>query len=253
VRKLSDWAINSADPQKTQEVLQELKGLLASAGTSDDKRQRYFEAIDFAELRLSECFASSFAGGGWIDLIHTPRYWEIQRTFRATEQPHHQLNAELSAQHRQVESAIHSLQAVTEQMASGYPNAVGLVLDTNIHLHFKPFWELPWNDLVDCREVRLIVPTVVIWELDNKKNAGGKRGDRASLRLKKLRELLHDGRGPVEVGTGVSVEVPFGFDLLDVSNADEAILATATGLSGRFKKGSVLSPATTRCSYKRGL
>ena len=234
---LAQFVVESPDPEGTLKVLLELQRLLSNAGGGVDRRRAYFDAIDFAEVQLSQCLTSPFAAGDWIALFHTPRYWEIQRTYRATEQPHEQLNAELATQVRQVGSAVESVRAVASQQALGFQDAVRVVLYTNIHLHFKPFWELKWTSLIGHAEVRLIVPTIVIRELDNKKNAGGKTASRAASRLKHLRALLLDGRGPNEVREGTTVEVPYGFDGLDASNADEAILATAVGLSGRRGQG----------------
>ena len=80
------------------------------------------------------------------------------------------------------------------------------------------------------------MPLVVVKELDDKNNtARGKLSKRANRSLKELRACLADGRGPEQVGnrSGVTVEVSLGFDDLDRSNADQAIIDVARGLSFR--------------------
>ena len=90
--------------------------------------------------------------------------------------------------------------------------------------------------------MRLVLPLVVIRELDDKKNGGGKLGQRAGRTLRDLRRDFDKQRGPVEVKdrSGVTLEIPFGFDAPSSENCDEEILSTALALSERPSSGLVV-------------
>ena len=83
-----------------------------------------------------------------------------------------------------------------------------VVLDTNIYLHFKSFEEIPWKDELGYDDITILVPSVVVEEVDRKKdNERGKVQKRARAVSRRLGELLIDekpGKYPL-----VFVESPY--------------------------------------------
>ena len=50
------------------------------------------------------------------------------------------------------------------------PKELLLVLDTNTHVHFRPFTEVDWCSIFAAKRIRLLVPLIVLDELDKIKN-----------------------------------------------------------------------------------
>ena len=66
-----------------------------------------------------------------------------------------------------------------------------LVPDTNLFIQCLPLGELPWSDLGDFEEIRLIVCRPVQREIDNQKNRGNDRvGKRARTAYKLFRNII---------------------------------------------------------------
>lgn len=78
-------------------------------------------------------------------------------------------------------------------------------LDTNIFLHFQFFTEIPWNELLKVHSVILVVPPIILKELDKHKynHPSEKIKDRAKKVTKKLAELL---RSKSEVRSKVKIQ-----------------------------------------------
>ena len=112
---------------------------------------------------------------------------------------------------------------------------MAVIPDTNIFLHYTFFSEIAWNRLEGFREVRLVVPLLVIEELDSQKFARGANAPRRRARkvLRALREIRGDlpPESPAEVRAGVDLQV-----LMDPRhharnpNDDEEILDRADSL-----------------------
>lgn len=45
-----------------------------------------------------------------------------------------------------------------------------IVLDTNIYLHYLPFEEIPWSDLLGTKDVVVVITATILEEIDNKKD-----------------------------------------------------------------------------------
>jgi len=76
-----------------------------------------------------------------------------------------------------------------------------LVYDTNSLMHYQPPGLIDWAALAPAPQLRLVVPLVVIDELDRKIYAGSeKMARRATAALRALDQLL-DGAGPGAAGT----------------------------------------------------
>lgn len=66
-----------------------------------------------------------------------------------------------------------------------------IFLDTNIFLHFKKIDQIPWDILTNSRECTVIVPFMVVKEIDKKKRVGGRIAQRAR-QAEKLIETCMD-------------------------------------------------------------
>lgn len=64
-----------------------------------------------------------------------------------------------------------------------------LFLDTNIFLHFQYFEQIPWGNLVDDTEFKIIESDIVAWEIDKHKD--GSRG-KIQKKAKVISKLLGD-------------------------------------------------------------
>ncbi|MEZ5406493.1 MAG: PIN domain-containing protein [Acidimicrobiales bacterium] len=187
---------------------------------------------------------SLFGFGAWMSEFNTDRYWQIEQGVEPrTMDQQHRVQSEIEWQIGRVENAVRALGPIVDQESMGALGAVRAILDTNIYLHYKPLHDILWLNVLDAPSVRVIVPLAVVRELDDKKNyASGRLSRRADDRLKLLRKLLDDGRGPTAIPKrrGVTIEVPLGFDDLDRRNVDEAILTVTSMLNGRGSPGAIL-------------
>jgi hypothetical protein len=126
-----------------------------------------------------------------------------------------------------------------------------LVYDTNSLMHFQPPDAISWNAVAKVTAARLIVPLVVIDELDAKKYAGSeKMAKRAAGALRALDQILDGAQPGAPVAlpdrAGVSVEV-----LLDedghtrAASADDEIIDRAVLLGQLAGKPVTLVTADT--------
>ena len=105
-------------------------------------------------------------------------------------------------------------------------------LDTNIYMHCKPADQIDWGKVISDDEVEIVVPRVVIGELDNHKNGHPdiKLRHRARERAEQLKGWLRGG-GRVREGTTVKrFKLSPAFDFqehdLDKSKPDDELIAS---------------------------
>lgn len=66
-----------------------------------------------------------------------------------------------------------------------------LFLDTNIFLHFKPFNEIPWANIVGSSSYTIVIPLTVVDELDKQKSSPGSRtAKKAKSILPKIEDII---------------------------------------------------------------
>jgi predicted ribonuclease YlaK len=108
-----------------------------------------------------------------------------------------------------------------------------IVVDTSAIVLEGQFDTFDWEPIVNNVCVRLIVPILVIRELDNLKNFG--KEPKARRRLRRIQELLDGkGRGPAQVRPGVTIELlmnPPRHSPLPIN--DEEIVSRAMYVKGR--------------------
>ncbi|WP_329311074.1 PIN domain-containing protein [Streptomyces sp. NBC_01262] len=173
----------------------------------------YLAWADTCESRLRAVFAEPDITAR----LHTQRYWHLYR--------HHEVEAddvwvntnlpvpdpagqEVAAQL----TYLASIARQTEQLGAlaERPGRV-LVYDTNSLMHYQPPDAIEWAKLVKASAVRLVVPLVVVDELDRKQHEGSeKMAQRARRALQELDKIL-DGTQPGEAAplperAGVSIE-----------------------------------------------
>ena len=157
--------------------------------------ERYFKLVDEAEQALRNVFAD----GELADALHSERYWHIRRYWEnrptayigaSDEQKWMQrdsqsislIKSELRRQLERLQAALAHLKLF---MPLVYPSPSLLVLDTNVFVHFDPFrYEIDqakWCEIVQMpkrAEFRLIVPVVVLDELDRRAHSGDRNVNR---------------------------------------------------------------------------
>lgn len=170
-------------------------------------------------------------------LLHTERYWQIRRVGDGDARPIELINAEIRFQKERADDIATHFSAMASQNQQAGDAAVRVVLDTNVFLHYRGYDEIDWINELKEPAVRLVCSIVTVRELDDKKNGGGKLGERAGRCLSLLRRhLAGQSRGPAPVPgrVGVTVEVPVGYDHIGTENADQDVIDTAVlmGKSG---------------------
>jgi predicted ribonuclease YlaK len=63
-------------------------------------------------------------------------------------------------------------------------------LDSNVYVHCRPFQEVLWPDVLKVDRVRIVMPYVVLDELDKVKDMKGDRSDRARTVIKVIDGLI---------------------------------------------------------------
>lgn len=82
---------------------------------------------------------------------------------------------------------------------------IACFLDTNTFLHYRQFHEIDWCALLTADEVLLVIPTIVVRELDQKKFSASdpKIRKRAVKVISKFRSISKDKCEPYSVRSGV--------------------------------------------------
>jgi rRNA-processing protein FCF1 len=195
-------------------------------------RDQYVQAIEEAERHMRTWFVSD----DWLERLHTERYWKICELREDSPRPFPLISQEVERQAAWLDEVIVELEAIAAEDDAADLGATRAIVDTNVHLHFRPFDEVNWPAQLGVKSVRLLVPIAVLRELDEHKNRGRDPiGHRAGARLAAMhRSLEGHGRGPAFVRQGVTVEIvlnPHGH--VRHPNNDEEILDCAEVLAPR--------------------
>ena len=203
------------------------------SGTDGQVRDAYLRNIEAVELALE----SMLRGWGWRERVLSDRYWRIRSSGADSLRIWPMIDAELRGLEQWLDELIASLEVYVEEDQAANPNALRAILDTNVYLHFRLFSDLTWSSALGIPgPVRIILPMVVLQELDQQKNVGRKPVNQQARRvLRTLQELLEGhGRGPVAIGDQQTMEVA-----RDVPGhvphpvPDEELLDRAEALEGR--------------------
>ncbi|MEU8688830.1 PIN domain-containing protein [Streptomyces sp. NPDC048665] len=163
---------------------------------------KYLHAVDLANPHLRQAFIEPDLAEG----LYTRRYWHLLANGDDTRQHLAVIREEVELQLRAMEKAKEQLESL--KSFASRPGEI-LVFDTNMLLHWEPMTVVPWPQQVKADEVRLIVPMVVIEELDRKKYADSSTAKAAVKAIRMIERLLRDTApgSAVPVRDGTTLEV----------------------------------------------
>jgi len=145
----------------------------------------YMQWIEDAERRLPLYFDDQAV----VDALYSERYWHIRAIGAETARPSPLIQAEVEARTRSLELIRDQLRHYQELLTPAGAELV-VVPDTNVLMHGQLFTQMDWRKAMGSETVTLVLPLVVLDELDDKKNAG-ERG--AATTLRALDELVVAG------------------------------------------------------------
>ncbi len=215
--------------QQMTELQQQLRNGQSAFDASDG--QRYFltslEAIE-------STFSHSFEGQDWYDQLYSPGYWAIRAMTPDTTRPVLLLRSEVGRILRWLDDIEVELKRISQQDEWDDRSIPRIVLDTSAIVREGEFDTFNWEPVVNSACVRIILPILVIRELDNLKNVG--KEPKARKRLRRIYELLEDhGRGAAPIRPGVTIELlmnPRRHVPLAIN--DEEIIGRVQYLKGRL-------------------
>ena len=150
--------------QTTDQQLGELQG----GGSPHEKFERYFQWAADSALRLRGLLSEKAIG----ELVFTPSFYAILQVGPPTRTAGGMrlLGVEIETRRRVLQAAIDELRG---QVARWSEDELLVVLDTNVYVHGdRKIDEIDWLDLTSHAEpVRLLIPMVVVDELDNLKRS----------------------------------------------------------------------------------
>lgn len=190
-------------------VVTRLDGLLADASLIEGAAgvdqivlaHRYLRWCEQVEQHLQ----ASFADAGLARGVFTPRHWQIRAVSQDTRMVFGMIEGEVREQ-------VRVLGALREQIVH-YARLLrpdedeGLVLvDTNVYAHGQPFEQVRWQSLVKSKVARLVMPLIVVDELDKLKDKGS---DSARAVLRTLDTVISDAAflAPIRIRPGVTLQI----------------------------------------------
>ncbi len=182
--------------------LETARSAAVSGGGIRHIRDQYLDWVDGTENQLRNLFV----GPDLITLLHSERYWRIHNLGSYDTRPA-LLLAEIDVQFGLLLSMVDRLEGY--QRLAVRPGEV-LVLDTNTFMHCTLFTDIDWIREFDAKAVRLVLPLLVLDELDDKTySAHARLSKRASKVLRMLDQFMDDAidAGGAQIRPGVSLEV----------------------------------------------
>lgn len=177
----------------------------------------------------------SFVDGHWHEKLYSNGYWAIRDLNDGDVRPLPLLWAEAGRLVRWLDEVERELKRIAEQDEWDKEAIPRLLFDTSALVREGSFDTFDWSGIAKDSQgrVRLIIPILVVRELDDLKNFG--KSDKARPRLRKIFRLLEDnGRGPTQVSEGTTIELlmdPPGH--LRLTSNDQEIVRRASYISGR--------------------
>lgn len=112
-----------------------------------------------------------------------------------------------------------------------------LLLDTNIYLHYRDFEQINWSKIVDCNDFAILVPRMVIGEIDKHKDGPkSKLKNRARAVSSKFAEYFLETRVQKKVNL-IDIDYP-SKELMSTNNLkfeinDDVIIGSALSFSNK--------------------
>ena len=176
-----------------------------------------------------------FVDFGWYERLYSQGYWAVREMTEGAVRPLPLLQAESSRLIRWLEGIERELSRIVVQDEWDEEGIPRLLLDTSALVREGSFDTFDWSELAggSTRRVRLIIPILVVREMDDLKDSG--KSSKARPRLRKIFEILNDsGRGPAPISKSNTLELlmdPPGH--VRLTSHDAEIVRRATYLSGR--------------------
>lgn len=134
-----------------------------------------------------------------------------------------------------------------------------LVLDTNTHIHYLPFTDIDWHKIFSAKRISLLIPLVILDELDHIKNEH--RLSHIRKRAQAISNLLdkYIDKGVPEIRRGVNlefVEEIATIDNLNLNYNDDKLIICVCSLINERNREIVLvthDAGLTRRAKMRGL
>jgi len=195
--------------QTVQRAIETLQDRLREGGNARnaDRSQllsRYLDWVRESERQFRNLFSDSEV----MDRLLSPRHWHIRAHGRTED-----IAVGPGVFYDEFEAQQQVLQGVIDVLKGFLPLAdlpgEVLVLDTNTIIHNRPLDEVDWLGEARAKLARLVVPLLVLDELDAKTYASSKQlAGRAEKRLRLLDRHLEDAvRGSAQVRDGVTLEI----------------------------------------------
>jgi len=190
------------------------------------QRDAYLRWVEDAERRLR-----GLSDDGPAVALHTERYWKIRELTSASVRPAGLVQAEIDAQHARLSAVAAGLPAPPTGPGGEAAPGVRAVFDTNVHLHFPRFDQHDWAGELGGPVV-VVVPLVVLEELDRHKNQGKPvLGDRAGRVAKEIEDLVEEHAGRVDDRLSVVLALETDGHVRRPT-VDAEIVAVAAALAG---------------------
>lgn len=190
--------------QTAQQAIKQLRELATAAegvpnwnGPPERGRDDYLAWTERAETVLRHLFVEPDLASG----LQTTRYWHIRNMVTETSagttavRSHPLIGAEVAVQAAVLKETADRLEWFAQ--LAGRPGTV-LMLDTNTFMHCTLFPEVDWRREFSADEVRLVVPLLVLDELDDKtfspNNRLSKRADKVLREFDRfMNAIVRDG------------------------------------------------------------
>lgn len=162
--------------------------------------------------------------------LHTERYWRIRSITDETARPQPLIAGEVDDQESSITKLREQLSHYRKLLEPSESERL-VILDTNVLVHGLQFHEVRWNEEFEEKDVRVLMPLVVVDELDNLKNKSNRPAGQV---LKDLDRYLPAGRSldQIKIRDHVRLQLvdePLGHSRL--SNLDDEIVQQASYFS----------------------
>ncbi|MGX7676781.1 PIN domain-containing protein [Plantactinospora sp. DSM 117369] len=117
--------------------------------------------------------------------LQSERYWRIRAMDAVTSRPTPLIVAEIELQKRHLEELLSQLRHYISILTLPANHWI-VVPDTNVYVHGKLFHEVEWHREIDARRASVVMPLVVLDELDRIKDRDPEFGRRARSVLRAL-------------------------------------------------------------------
>jgi PIN domain len=204
----------------------------AGGGSFGQVWNGYLNWVEKAEFQLSSLFRSPMV---WQE-VHNDRYWHIRdlRTGAPT-RPYPLIQNEATWQARRLQAIVDQLERVQRDFGNLPPDCLAVVPDTSVFMHYHRFFnDIDWPKEVHASSVRLMVPLLVVDELDDLSFRSKPTSERATKVLRALRKVRGDQPPEARVRVRAKVELQIVVDRprhRRRSNNDDEILARAEWLA----------------------